>query len=210
MNYEQQIRKAFAYLSEALVDAMIGEGVVQEIRYDTEILREGQYVNVVPVVLQGLVKVYTRYEGRELLLYYIEPNQSCVMSFSAALKNAPSRVLAKTEETSKILLLPADKVTQWTHQFADINNLFFDQYSQRYTELLDTIHHLLFDKLDVRLMSYLNNKIGKTNEQFIRMSHREIANELGTAREVVSRIIKKLEFEGKLEQVPQGIRLIEV
>ncbi|MEQ9301203.1 MAG: Crp/Fnr family transcriptional regulator [Cyclobacteriaceae bacterium] len=210
MNYEAQIQKALSHLSEDLVAEIIKEGTVQEIPFDTEILREGQYVNVIPVVLQGLVKVYTRHESRELLLYYIEPNQSCVMSFSVALKNAPSRVLAKTEETSVILLLPSDKVAQWTQQYADLNNLFFDQYNQRYIELLDTIHHLLFDKMDVRLMSYLNNKIGKTNEQFIRMSHREIANELGTAREVVSRIMKKLEFEGKLEQLPQGIRLIEV
>ncbi len=209
MDYEPQIRKVLSHLSEDLLDAVIQEGTVQEIPYDTEILREGQYVKVIPIVLKGLVKVFTRYEGRELLLYYIEPNQSCIMSFAAALKNAPSRVLAKTEEASVILLLPSDRVTQWTHQFSDLNDLFFDQYNQRYSELLDTIHHLLFDKMDTRLMSYLLNKKEKTNDQFIRMSHREIANELGTAREVVSRILKKLEFEGKLQQVAQGIRLID-
>lgn len=208
MNYEDQIRKALTNLSSDLLSEILAEGTVQEIPFNTEILREGQYVNVIPVVLQGLVKVYTRYEGRELLLYYIEPNQSCVMSFSAALKNAPSRVLAKTEEASVILLLPSDKVTQWTSQFADLNNLFFDQYNQRYSDLLDTIQHLVFDKMDVRLMSYLSNKQQKTGDQFIRMSHREIANELGTVREVVSRLLKKLEVEGKLEQTAQGIRLI--
>jgi CRP/FNR family transcriptional regulator len=153
--------------------------------------------------------VFTRYEGRELLLYYIEPNQSCVMSFAAALNNKPSRVIAKTEEASVILLLPSDKVAQWTHRFSDLNDLFFDQYNQRYSDLLDTIHHLVFDKMDVRLMSYLINKQQKTGDHFIRMSHREIANELGTVREVVSRILKKLEHEGRLEQVPQGIRLLE-
>ncbi|MEM8894615.1 MAG: Crp/Fnr family transcriptional regulator [Bacteroidota bacterium] len=210
MNYESQIRQGLGHLSNDLVNEILKEGTVQEIPFDTQILRDGQYVNVIPIVLQGLVKVFTRYEGRELLLYYIEPNQSCIMSFSAALKNAPSKVLAKTEEASVVLLLPSDKVTQWTHQFSDLNELFFDQYNQRYSELLDTIHHLLFDKMDVRLMSYLSNKKEKTNDQYIRMSHREIANELGTAREVVSRLIKKLEAEGRIEQLTQGIRLIDL
>ena len=210
MDYDARIRKALAPLSNELIDAIQQEGVIKEVPFDTQILSIGQFVNVIPIVLEGLVKVYTRYEGRELLLYYIEPNQSCVMSFSAAIKNAPSRVLAKTEEASVILLLPSEKVAQWTHQFSDLNSLFFDQYNERYSELLDTIHHLVFDKLDVRLVSHLREKKEKTGDDLVRMSHREIANELGTAREVISRVLKKLEHEGKLEQLPQGIRLVGV
>lgn len=209
MDYKQQIKKALPYLSNDLIEVFQEEGTIKEIPYDTEILREGQFVNVIPIVLEGLVKVFTRYEGRELLLYYIEPNQSCIMSFAAALKDEPSRVIAKTEEASTILLLPSVKIAQWTHQFSDLNGLFFDLYNQRYSDLLDTIHHLVFDRMDVRLLSYLNVKQEKTGDQFIRMSHREIANELGTVREVISRILKKLEQEGKLEQVAQGIRLLE-
>lgn len=208
MDYDKQIRAGLAHLSNDLIEVICQEGEVKEIPFDTRLLRTGQFVNVIPIVLKGLVKVYTQYEGKELLLYYIEPNQSCIMSFAAALKNEPSRIMARTEEHSIVLLLPSDKVAQWTHQFADLNGLFFDQYNQRYSELLDTIHHLLFDKMDVRLMAFLDNRSQKTGDEYIRMSHREIANELGTVREVVSRIMKKLEFEGKVEQVVQGIRLL--
>lgn len=167
---------------------------------DSEILREGQYIKVIPVVISGLIKVFTRYEDKELLLYYIKPNESCIMSFSASLKNEPSKIFAVTEEITEVLLLPVDKVVIWTKHFPDINNLFFQQFNMRYSELLDTINHLLFDQLDKRLHDYLKKKSDLTNTNPLKISHRQIAGELGTAREVISRVMKKLENEGKVKQ----------
>ena len=97
--------KILSFLSPDLADKILSESTVQEFPKGFEILREQQYVKVLPIVISGLVKVYSRYDERELLLYYIEPSQSCVMSFYAALKNAPSKVYAETEEDSKILLI---------------------------------------------------------------------------------------------------------
>lgn len=174
--------------------------ILKTLPENTEILREGQYIKVIPIVITGLIKVFTRSEDKELLIYYIKPKESCIMSFSASLKNQPSKIFAITEEDTTALLLPVDKVIEWTRQFPDINTAFFQQFNLRYIELLDTINHLLFDQLDKRLYDYLVKKAQLTNANPLKISHRQVASELGTAREVISRVMKKLENEGKVKQ----------
>jgi len=202
------ISKALANMNPDLVSEIMATSTTKEIPRDTEILREGQYVKVIPIVEKGLIKVFTRNEEKELLLYYIKPNESCIMSFAASLKNEPSKVFAVTEEDTTALLLPADKVSRWIKQFPDINTLFFHQYNIRYGELLDTINQLLFDKMDKRLFTYLHEKVNLTNKNPLKISHRQIANELGTAREVISRVMKKLENEGKVKQHTNSIEIL--
>ena len=132
------------------------------------------------------------------------------MSFAAIIGNEPSKVIAKTEEQSQVLLLPFDKVREWTSQFSELNSLFFQQYDQRYSELLSTIHALLFNNMDERLKHYLEEKVRITGYNPLKMSHREIANELGTAREVISRVMKKLESDGIVSQSGKGIYVNDV
>ena len=200
--------KQFSNISPELLSTFEKEGTVQELPAEMEILRAGQYIKVIPIVLDGLIKVYNRHEDKELLLYYIKPNESCIMSFSASLKNEPSRVFAQTEEATKALLLPVDSVSKWIKQYPDINSLFFQQYNMRYGELLDTINHVLFDKLDKRLYDYLKEKSELTGKNPIKISHRIIANELGTAREVISRTMKKLESEKLVIQHSHEIEIL--
>ena len=204
----KNIEKSLSHLNSDLLSAMMEQGELKEILAGTEILREGQYVKVIPIVIKGLIKVLTRHDDKELLLYYIRPKESCIMSFAASLKNEPSRVFASTEEDTQALLLPVDKVSKWTAQFPDINNLFFQQYNMRYADLLDTIHHVLFDKLDKRLYDYLVEKVALTKQNPLKMSHREIANELATSREVISRTMKKLESENLIKQHSNSIELL--
>jgi CRP/FNR family transcriptional regulator len=171
-------------------------------------LKEAQYVKVLPIVISGLVKVYSKFDEKELLLYYIEPAQSCVMTFYAALKNTPSKVYATTEEDSKILLIPVHHLPSWLKEYPDFNELFYNQFNLRYSELLNTIGHLLLDKMDKRVYDHLQKKSLLTQNNSIKMSHSQIANELGTAREVVTRVLKKLETDGKVEQNADGIKII--
>lgn len=208
MTPKEDIYHTLPHLDAELLSEINNSSQVKDIPADTEILREGQYVKVIPVVLEGLIKVVTKHEDKELLLYYIKPRESCIMSFAAGLKNDKSKVYAITEENSKILLLPIDRIPAWLRKFPDINTLFFQQYNLRYSELLETIHHLLFNKMDKRLYDYLEKKVRLTGKNPIKISHREIANELGTAREVISRIMKKLENEGKVIQHSSTIELL--
>ena len=197
-----------SFLKQDLLDDILIQSDVANIPKATEILREHQYIKVLPIVVEGLVKVYSRFDDKELLLYYIEPAQSCVMSFYAALKNTPSRVYAVTEEDSKILLIPVTLLPKWLNEYPEFNELFYNQFNLRYSELLDTISHLLLDKMDRRLYDHLKRKLELTGQTSIRISHVQLANELGTAREVITRVIKKLETDGLVAQNSGEIKII--
>jgi len=201
-------KKILSFLKPKLLDELLKESTLKEFSKGTEILREEQYVKVLPIVINGLVKVYSRFDEKELLLYYIEPAQSCVMTFYAALKNTASKVFATTEEESKILLIPIQYLPNWLQEYPGFNDLFYNQFNLRYSELLDTIRHLLLDKMDKRLYDHLKKKSDLTKINSVKMSHSQLANELGTAREVITRVLKKLETDEKVIQNAGEIKII--
>lgn len=208
MNETEIIRRTFAHLGSDTLDRIIEIGTLQTIPAGTQILREGQYVKVVPLVIEGLIKVFTRQEDKELLLYYIQPEESCIMSFSAGLTNEPSKVYALAEIDTKALLLPAAEMNNCIKQYPNFNTMFYDMFKLRYVDLLDTINHIIFNKLDQRVLKHLQDKSELHGSKIVSITHKQIANELGTAREVVSRIIKKLEKEGQLLQIQDGIKIL--
>ena len=195
-------------ISAELLSEIKDRAIEKTVPENTVILKEGQYIKVIPLVLEGLLKVYTQYQEKELLLYYIQPNESCVMSFSSGLKNESSKIFAMTEEETHMLLLPVDDVMRWTKNFPDFNSLFFSQFNLRYSDLLETINQLLFDKMDKRLLDYLQQKVKMTQKNPLKISHRQIAAELGTAREVISRVMKKLETDGRVRQIGNSVEVI--
>ena len=204
----KSIKEYLHHLPLDFIDELQEYGIVKDFPLNTEILREGQFVKLVPLVLEGVVKVFTRHEEKELLLYYIESGESCIMSFNAGLKNSPSKVFAIAEENTVLLLLPIDKLNQWVKSFPSLNELFYNLYDQRYTSLLDTINHLLYNRLDQRLYNYLVEMSKQKSSKLLAIRHRQIAAELGTVREVISRVMKKLEYEGKVRQMPNGIEIL--
>jgi CRP/FNR family transcriptional regulator len=201
-------KNIFPSLSSALSSEILENSSIVEIPEKIEVIREGQYVKAVPIVTSGLIKVYTRHEDKELLLYYIQPGESCIMTFDACLKNLPSKVYATTEKKSEVLLMSSENVFRWMREYPELNSLFFLQYNIRYSDLLNMINQLLFEKMDTRILEYLKAKLKINDKNPIKISHRQIANDLGTAREVVSRVMKKLEHEGKVKQLATEIKII--
>lgn len=204
----ESLKQQLPFLNGELLDEIAQYATVQEFPKGTQILRDEQYIKVLPIVLNGVVKVFSNFGEKELLLYYIEAAQSCVMTFSAALNNSPSKIFAITEEESKILLIPTRHIPVWLKKYPDFNRLFYNQYDLRYSELLDTIEHILVDKIDKRVYEYLKLKVKVTQQEYLKLTHNQIAIELGTAREVVSRAVKKLENEERLIQDAKGIKLL--
>ncbi len=202
------IKELFPRFHPDLIKEITTHGIIKELPAQTELLREGQYAKVIPIVIHGLVKVYSRYEDRELLLYYIEPAESCIISFSSGISQLPSRGFAITETDAKLLLLPVDKVQQWLKTYPELNTLFFKNYDARYLDMMNAVNHLLFDKMDTRILDYLKEKSRITATQTLHITHKEIATDLGTAREVVSRILKKLEIENHITQEGRTIKIM--
>ena len=196
------------YFDPDLLSLFEKEGVIKDIPKDTELIRDGQYINSIPIVIRGLVKVFTKYHEKEFLLYYIQPAESCVLSFIVSKKNEPSTFFAKTEEDSEILLLPANKVQDWIKKYPSFNAMYFNLFNERYFDLIDTLNHVLFDRLDARLYAYLKEKKELLNSPVISLSHKDIAFEMGTSREVITRVLKKLEAESKVFQSSKGIEIL--
>jgi CRP/FNR family transcriptional regulator len=202
------MKSILAYFDDELVNTFEKEGIIKNVPKDTELIRDGQYINSIPIVLNGMVKVFTKYHEKEFLLYYIQPTESCVLSFIVSKKNEPSTFFAKTEEDSEILLLPAVKVQEWIKKYPKFNAMFFNLFNERYFDLIDTLNHVLFDRLDSRLYLYLKEKMDLHQTTILTISHKEIANDMGTSREVITRVLKKLEAEAKVMQTPKGIQLL--
>lgn len=202
------LRKGFPTLDKDVLEEFSKNAVAKEVGSGVEIMKEGQHVKMVPFVMEGLVKVFSRHEDKELLLYYIRPKESCIMSFIAGLKDQPSKIFAITEEKSTLILVPSHFLEKWMKDFPRFNMMFYDLYNLRYADMLDTIHHLVFEKLDQRILEYLKMKLNVMGGSSVDIRHREIANEMGTSREVVTRVLRKLEKEGKISQQEGKIKLL--
>ncbi len=195
-----RLSKHFPFFEASLIDALITHCEWAEIPSGQIILGKGAYVKVVPLLISGLLKVIRREEHASLLLYYIKPGESCVMSLTACLHNKQSQIEARTEEDTELLLLPAHLVSQWMIDFPSWNTYVYDLFNLRYSELLITIDSLIFHSMDQRIKDFLKEKSVLSGNHILKITHLEIANQLNTAREVVSRILKKLETEKFIEQ----------
>jgi len=202
------VLRTLSFLEKELIEEILQYSTLQDFPAGTVLIKEGQYIKHLPVVIDGIIKVISRYDDKELLLYYIQPKQSCIISFEASVYNGSSRIFAETEQDSRILLIPCGKVADWTNRFPKFRQLFFDLYHNRYLDLLETINQLVFQSLDQRIYQYLIEKgrILETDELDLR--HYLIARDLGTAREVVTRVLKKLELEGKISTGKKGIKIL--
>ncbi len=150
----KELKSRFGYLGNELIAQMADHCKLVEVEAGAELVRDGQYLKVVPLVLLGLVKVYRRLEDKDLLLYYIQPEQSCIMSFSSCIHHEKSKIMAIAEEKSTLLLMPSDAVVRWIKEFPELNVMFYGQYDLRYNELVETINHLLYHRLDQRLVDF--------------------------------------------------------
>lgn len=164
------------------------------------ILRESSYIKAIPIVLQGSLRVMrTEEDGRELLLYYIKAGESCIMSFLGGIHDDTSKINAVAEEKTELLLIPMDKISLLVKDFPEWLDYIFKLYHKRFEELLDVVDAIAFKKLDERILDFVKNKAKLSNSKVINLTHEQIANELGSARVVVSRLLKQLESEGVVE-----------
>jgi CRP/FNR family transcriptional regulator len=158
------------------------------------ILNENAYIKSVPIVISGSMRVMrTDEDGRELLLYYIKSGESCIMSFLGGLHDDTSKVKAIAEEAAEVLFVPVDKVREMIKEFPEWTEYIFRLYHKKFEELLAVINDVAFKKMDERLLDFLKKKCELSGEKNIHITHEQIAIELGSARVVISRLLKHME-----------------
>jgi len=173
------------------------------------LLQAGCHIKFVPLILSGSINVVSSDEsGKEILLYYIQPIESCILSITSVLNNNFSRVNAYTDSASKIILINADLVRLWMDKYVSWRKFVMKLYDERLLELLTLVDAVAFKHIDNRLIEKLKEKANPKGEIYI--THQKLANELGTAREVVSRLLKELERRKKIKISRGLIKLVEI
>ncbi len=184
-------------------------GVIKHIKQDDILLREDSYINSIPILLSGALKVTRKdSDGKEFLIYYIKPGESCVMSLLGSMYAEKSHIQAIAEEDSELLIIPISASADWIREFPEWTAYFFRIFQKRFEELLQVVDSVAFHKMDTRILSFLQKKSEINQHKSIQITHQQIADELGTVREVVSRILKQLEREGQILLARNNITLL--
>lgn len=195
--------------SPELVEKLYKHSIRKEYEAGSILLDENSYIRSIPIVTRGTLKVVrTEEDGKEILLYYIKAGESCIMSFLGGMHNDTSKVKAEVEEDAEILFLPMDKVTLFIKEYPQWLDYIFRLYHKRFEELLEIVNAITFKKVDDRLLTLLEKKRELTGNNILNITHEQLANELGTARTVVSRLLKQLEDTGKVKLGRNKITLV--
>jgi CRP/FNR family transcriptional regulator len=211
MELTEIIKNNFRHLnnSNSLIKEIENIGTVHHFEKNDIVLKENSYVKVVPLVIHGLIKIYKEEEnGNEVLLYYIKPGETCIVSVMAGEKGEKVTVKGVVEEDCKVILIPKDKLYNLRKNFPNWNLYIYEQFNDKFDEVIDMVKVLTFSNKEKRLEDYLIKKTNLNTSNVVRKSHQEIANELGSSREVISRLLKKLEKEGKIELSLRNIKIL--
>jgi len=186
--------------SPELVEQLYRYSIRKSYRAGSIILNEHAHIRSIPIVIKGALRVIrTEEDGREILLYYIKAGESCIMSFLGGLHNETSKVRAEVEEDAEILFLPTDKVSLFIKAYPQWLDYIFRLYHKRFEELLEIVNAIAFKRVDERLLALLRKRSELAGANTIQVTHEQLANELGTARVVVSRLLKQLEDNGTVQ-----------
>ena len=183
--------------SPRIKEKLLEYGFSKHFKEGDVILSENAYIKAIPIVKSGSIRVMrTDEDGREILLYYIKAGESCIMSFLGGMHADTSKVKAIAEEEAEILFIPIDKISLLIREYPEWLDYIFHLYHKRFEELLEVVNAVAFKRMDERLLNFIKKKCELTKGQTLYVTHEQLANELGTARVVVSRLLKQMEDDG--------------
>ena len=172
----------------------------------TVVLKEHEYIKVIPLVLEGSIKLRKLdHTGREIIFYHIEPGESCILSINSCLSNKESQAEAVIEKNTRIIAVEADRIRSWMDKYSSWRKFVVKLHYERMAELMTLVDLVLFKSVDTRLIQHLKEK---AVNNVIETTHQQLAGELGTAREVISRLLKQMEKEGMISMERGKIKII--
>jgi len=194
MDKLELINKTFPFLEKKLIEEIDEASIFYELEEDQSILGEGDYIKSFPMVLKGCLRVIRlSEEGNELLLYYLNQGEICTMTLTCCMGLQKSKIKMTAEEKSLIITVPVDKPERWMSEYKSWKEFMMYSYRKRFDELLDTIDSIAFMNLDERLVRFFGDRYMSTGKTVFHGTHQEIAIQLNTSREVISRLLRNLE-----------------
>ena len=206
----EELKKSYNHLFEdALINEIVQVGTFKEVPAGFKMMEIGSYVKAIPLLVSGVIKILREdTNGDELLLYYLEKGDTCSMTMTCCMGQTKSEIRAVVETDAKLIMIPVQKMEQWTANYTSWRNFVFESYHNRLNEMLHAIDSIAFDNMDQRLLNYLKEKARITQSKVIENTHQEIAYDLHSSRVVISRLLKKLENIGKIKLHRNYIQII--
>ncbi len=205
------LKEKFPTLSNEFLEVLDAEADLASFQRGEIIMHAGSYIRNTVLVLSGFLKIYREdQDGNEFFLYYLRPGQACAISLICASKAEKSEITAKVIEDTELLLVPFGIIEKWMLKYPSWNQFVLDTYRTRFEEVLHVIDNIAFHSMDERLEFYLKRHYEQYQENDIHITHQTIANELSTSREVISRLLKKMEQRGMIQLHRNHIQLNEM
>jgi CRP/FNR family transcriptional regulator, anaerobic regulatory protein len=210
---KEMIHRLFPEFESGLIEEIEKFAELREIRAGDMLMKTGQYFRSTMLVISGLVKVFREdEEGNEYFMYYLEPGQACALSMICATRQETSQLMGKAMVDSRILSIPLEYMDSWMTKYKTWYYFVLESYRSRFEEMLLTIDHIAFRNMDERLLFYLKRQQKTLKSDIITINNTEVAQELNSSREVISRLMKKLADRGNIRllknQQVEIIRLV--
>lgn len=207
----QDYRHLFPDLETDLLREMQEKGRILRVDAGTTLLQTGQNIRSTMIVLEGLVKLFREDdEGGEFFMYHLQPGDGCALSLICDRGFRTSAVTARAVTDATLLVVPLEYTENWMRQYRTWYHFVVGTYRRRYEELLETIDHIAFRNMDERLEFYLRRHQDTLKTKVLHITNTEIAQELNSSREVISRLMKKLAEEGKVRLLKNGIEILKM
>ena len=162
-----------------------------------DVFVEGDQVDAIALLISGMVRVYKIGEtGREITLYRFGNGQSCILTANAILSQKNFPAVATVEKDAEAVMIPADTFREWVRRYDLWREFVYDLLSERLSSVMEIVEEVAFRRMDVRVASFLVERSRKSD--LVQVTHQEIAAELGSSREVISRILEDFSAEGMI------------
>ncbi len=196
---QEMIHQLFPGFEPDLLTEINEHASIKEIKAGETLMKTGQYFRHTMLVINGLVKVYRDDdEGNEYFMYYLQPGQACALSMICATRQQSSELMGKAITDTTLLTVPLEYMDKWMSKYKTWYYFVLESYRSRFEELLQTIDHIAFRNMDERLLYYLKREQRTTRSNILTVNNTEIAQELNSSREVISRLMKKLADNGNI------------
>lgn len=204
------LKDKFEYIfTEELIDKIAAVANLREYQENEVIIGLGDKITYMPILISGSIKVMREDEdAKEYLLYYLEVGDTCAMTLNCCMGKVKSKVKAISEEPTSLVFIPVEKMEQWIVEEASWRRFIFESYNSRLMEALEAVDKLAFYNMEERIYQYLKERAMVMGSEKIKITHYQIANDLNTSRVVVSRLIKKLTVEGKIQHERNFITVV--
>ncbi len=186
-------------------------GLIRKFKAEEYLMKTGQNIRSAVLVLNGVIKVFREDdEGNEVFMYNIHPGEACAISMTCAARNLSSQVMAKALVDTEVLAIPVELMDEWSSKYKSWYQFVLETYRSRFEELLDTLDQIAFRNLDERLLWYLKQHQKSLHSNILKASFTDIAQELNSSREVISRLMKKLAEKGHIKIDKQNIEILNL